>query len=173
MGIPVVTGTTGWDDQLDEVTKSCADNSGTLFHAPNFSIGVNVFFHLNRKLAGIMSSFPEYTAQIEEVHHINKLDAPSGTAIKLANDILVQHKSYERWINSAEAGEGKLPVVSQRVGEAPGTHLVRYGSSSDLIEIRHEALNRTGFAKGAVTAAEWVVGRKGVFTMDELLATVL
>jgi 4-hydroxy-tetrahydrodipicolinate reductase len=173
IGIPVVTGTTGWYDQLDEITKACAEKSGTLFYAPNFSIGVNVFFHMNKKLAAILSSFPEYQARIEEIHHIHKLDAPSGTAIKLAHDILIQHDSYERWISGHDAKDGELPLVSAREGEVPGTHVVKYGSSADFIEIRHEALNRTGFAKGAITASEWVVDKKGVYTMDDLLAAVL
>lgn len=173
LGVPVVTGTTGWYDRFEEVNNLCKSHNGTIFYAPNFSIGVNLFFLLNQKLAKTMSAFDDYKVRIEEIHHIHKIDAPSGTAIKLAEDLIDKHGSLEKWINRPEFGAGILPVLSERKGEVPGTHLVKYESEADMIEIKHEAKNRSGFAKGAVSAAEWVFGKKGIFTMDDMLNDLL
>lgn len=173
LGIPIVSGTTGWIDQLEYVTKECAAQQGSLFHAPNFSIGVNLFFLMNTRLASLMSSFEDYKVSIKEVHHIHKLDAPSGTAIKVAEDIIDKYESLDNWVNRPEFGAGLLPVFSEREGEVPGTHIVSYESAADLIELKHKARNRTGFAKGAILAAKWLVGKKGVFTMGDLLKSIL
>jgi 4-hydroxy-tetrahydrodipicolinate reductase len=172
-GVPVVTGTTGWYDELDAVKLKCDQLNGTLFYAPNFSLGVNLFFMLNKKLAGLMSSFRDYKVFIEEIHHIHKLDSPSGTAIKLARDIISKHEDLMNWENNPETDNGSLPIFSKRMNEVPGTHAVNYVSMADRIELKHEALNRSGFAVGAVTAAEWVAGKKGVFTMDDMLNDIL
>lgn len=174
LGIPIVTGTTGWYKHLEEVTKKCKNSHGTLFYAPNFSIGVNLFFLMNKKLAATMSSFKDvYHASIKEIHHIHKLDSPSGTGIKIAEDIINQHQGLEKWVDGENAEDGILPIVSLREGEVPGTHIVKYESEADSIELIHTAKNRSGFAKGAVIAAAWVKGKKGVFTMDEFVKSLL
>lgn len=173
LGIPIVTGTTGWYDKLGDVKDTCLQENGTIFYAPNFSIGVNLFFRVNNKLAKIMSSFESYRVSIKEIHHIHKLDAPSGTAIKVAEDIIENHKGLEKWVNRPESGTGVMPVESIREGDTAGTHIVKYESSSDLIELKHEAKNRSGFVKGAVIAAEWVKDKQGIFTMDDLLNEML
>jgi 4-hydroxy-tetrahydrodipicolinate reductase len=173
MGIPIVSGTTGWYDQLSEVSELCKQKEGTLFYAPNFSIGVNLFFLINKKLAKTMSSFGEYRVSMKEIHHIHKLDAPSGTAIKAAEDIIAEHEFIGKWSKSNEAGKGELPIEAERTDEIPGTHIVTYSSDTDLIELKHEAKNRSGFAKGAVKAAKWVMGKKGVFTMDNFLHSII
>ncbi len=172
LGIPIVTGTTGWFDKLDEVAELCHKKEGSLFYAPNFSIGVNLFFFVNAKLASAMSSFNDYRVSVKEIHHIHKLDAPSGTAIKIAEDIIKNHPHLREWINRPDFGAGLLPVVSEREGEAPGTHVVSYESEADFIELKHEAKNRSGFAKGAIAAAKWLIGKTGVFTMDDLLKSL-
>jgi 4-hydroxy-tetrahydrodipicolinate reductase len=158
--IPVVAGTTGWLEHLDEVKKECKKNNQTFFYASNYSIGVNIFFAVNRQLAKIMNPFPQYDVSMEEIHHIHKLDAPSGTAITLAEDVV---KNLER--KSRE----DLPIRSIREGEAPGIHEVIYESDADRISIKHDAKNRTGFALGAVLAAEFTKGKTGFLTMDDLL----
>lgn len=173
LGIPVITGTTGWYDWLNDVAEHCNNKNGTLFYAPNFSIGVSLFLNINKKLVSMMSSFSDYRVLLKEIHHIHKLDAPSGTAIKTADDIIKNHPNLEKWVNRPEFGSGILPVISEREGEVPGIHIVKYESEADLIELKHEAKNRSGFAKGAVLAAEWVMGKKGVFTMDDLLKDML
>lgn len=174
LGIPIITGTTGWYNQLPSVTKTCQLKNGTLFYAPNFSIGVNLFFMMNKKLAETMSSFREdYKVSIEEIHHVHKLDSPSGTAIKTAEGIIENHDGFSKWEEGTKPKNGILPVVSLREGEVPGTHIVKYESEADCIELKHEAKNRSGFAKGAVMAAEWVHNKKGVFTMDDLLESIL
>jgi 4-hydroxy-tetrahydrodipicolinate reductase len=174
VGVPVVVGTTGWYDQLPAITEECKSKNATLFHASNFSIGVNLFFQVNEKLAELMSGFPEYKAGIEEIHHIHKLDAPSGTALTIANGImskLTRKKNWKLYENDAEVFENdsELPIVAIREGEVPGTHTVSYISEVDRIDLTHEAFNRKGFALGAVVAAEWTNGKKGVLTMRDLL----
>ena len=173
IGIPIVTGTTGWYDQLVKVSENCNAKEGSLFYAPNFSMGVNLFLMINTKLASTMSSFEGYKVSVKEIHHIHKLDAPSGTAKKIANDIIENHQFLEEWVSRPDVGTGLLPVVSERKGEVPGTHIVRYESEADLIELKHEAKNRSGFANGAITAAAWLIGRQGVFTMNDMLHSLL
>lgn len=166
--VPVVSGTTGWLDRYQEIEKYCTDQNGSFIYASNYSIGVNLFFNLNAYLAQMMSKINEYKVEMEEIHHIHKLDAPSGTAISLANDIL-NHTHHNKWtIDSPENDE--LPIHVKREGEVPGTHSVKYESSIDAIEIKHTAFNRAGFALGAVVAAEWLQSRKGVFTMKDVLS---
>ena len=167
-GVAVVTGTTGWSDRLEKSKVLCNKTSGALFHAPNFSIGVNIFFEINRKLAQMISGH-NYKARLNEIHHIHKLDAPSGTAIALANDIIASNKTYSKWISGNVINKETLPVFSERTGEVPGTHLIEWSSDTDSIEIKHTAHSRTGFAIGAVLAAEWISGKSGVFGMSDLL----
>lgn len=180
-GVPVVVGTTGWYDHLPGIMEDVKAHKATLFHASNFSIGVNLFFRLNEKLAELMKPFPQYEPMIEEIHHVHKLDAPSGTALTLAHGIMSNIERKTEWkvyhdTDTAErtivytAAENELPIMSIRTGEVPGTHKIDYSSDVDRIVITHEAFNRQGFATGAVIAAEWVSGRKGVFTMNDLLA---
>lgn len=169
-GVPVVVGTTGWYDRFDQLASECGERGGTLFHATNFSIGVAIFFHLNRVLAGIMNVHPDYDVSMEEVHHTQKLDAPSGTAITAAEDILAQLDRKNGWENGTSASaEDKLLIRSIRKENIPGTHTVTYRSEIDSIELQHTAFSREGFASGAVAAAEWVRDRKGVFTMRDML----
>jgi 4-hydroxy-tetrahydrodipicolinate reductase len=172
IGIPVVTGTTGWYEELEKVKKICADAQGTLFYAPNFSLGVNILFHVNRILAKIMASAEGYRASISETHHIHKLDAPSGTALRLAEDILHENPQLKKWKNAPDDDPHILPVLSFREGEIPGTHEVVYDSETDRISLKHEAKNRKGFALGAVLAAEFIQGKKGIFTMHDYLKTL-
>lgn len=171
-GIPVVSGTTGWLEKWEEITAYCRERGGSFFYASNFSIGVNLFFHLNRYLAKLMNGFADYQVFIEETHHIHKLDAPSGTAITLAEGILDNHSGYRSWqLAQGEAMPGEVvPVTAKRIGEVPGTHVVNYKSSVDKIEIRHEAFSREGFARGAVLAAEFLKGKTGVYGMEDMLA---
>ncbi len=168
-GIPIVTGTTGWDDQMAEVVQACTTQKGTLFYAPNFSIGVNIFFRANQQLAKLMAGTEGYSAMIDETHHIHKLDAPSGTAIKIADGIIGQNKQFKKWVKGLSASQSELSIVSNREGEVTGTHEVIYDSEVDKISLKHEAKNRSGFALGAVLAAEFVQGKQGAFTMDDLL----
>jgi 4-hydroxy-tetrahydrodipicolinate reductase len=168
--LPIVVGTTGWKERLPEIKALCKSMDQSLLYSSNFSIGVNLFFSLNVKLAELMKDFPEYDVNIEEVHHTAKLDSPSGTAIKLADDILnvVKHKS--KWINAPEIDdEQSLQIESKRVSNTPGTHIVTYESKIDTIEIKHTAHNRKGLASGAVMAAEWLFDKKGIYTMHDVL----
>jgi len=172
--VPVVVGTTGWYDNLPGMMEECVRDNGTLFHASNFSIGVNLFFRLNEKLAELMKPYPEYEPILEEIHHVHKLDAPSGTGITLANGLINKLERKKQWKLYHETGPSSLkgsdlPIVSMRQGEVPGTHSVTYKSEIDQITITHEAYSRKGFALGAVVAAEWVHTRKGVFTMNDML----
>lgn len=171
-GVPVVSGTTGWLEQWEEITAYCREKQGGFFYASNFSVGVNLFFQLNKHLAKLMNGFNDYKVYIEETHHIYKLDAPSGTAITLAEGILGNLDGYNSWqLNEGEAApRGVLPVTARRVGEVPGIHTVTYKSEVDEIEIRHSALSREGFAQGAVLAAEYLRGKAGVYGMEDLLA---
>ena len=171
-GIPVVCGTTGWADQYPAIKKYVEEKNGTLVHSSNFSVGVNLFFCLNRFLARLTAGYPQYRASICETHHIHKLDAPSGTAITLAEGIEGQNPRYTAW-SLAEAGQtprdGTIGIQAVRQGEIPGIHAVTYTASADSIQIRHEALTREGFAQGAVLAAEWALDKQGVFTMQDVL----
>jgi 4-hydroxy-tetrahydrodipicolinate reductase len=168
-GVPVVSGTTGWLERFGEARSLCLDRGGALLYASNFSIGVNIFFALNRFLAGLMDKQPSYEVGVEEIHHLQKLDAPSGTAITIAEDILERLARKEKWVNRQAAGPSELPVISIRKGQVPGTHTVSYVSAIDSISIRHEAYSREGFARGALMAAEWVIGKKGCFGMRDML----
>ena len=168
INVPIVVGTTGWYDQLESVIHDCQQQEATLFVASNFSIGVNILFDINRRLAQLMNRYPEYNVQITETHHIHKLDAPSGTAISLANGIIENLDSKDSWkLNATSSNE--LNIVAHRIGEVPGIHQVTYDSDIDTISISHEAKSRKGFALGAVLAAEFVNGKKGYFTMQDLL----
>ncbi len=167
--LPVVCGTTGWLSDLSTLSLQCKEAEGALFYAPNFSIGMNIFFEVNQLLAKLMSDRKEYGVFIEEIHHLQKADAPSGTAIKLANDILSSLPEKKGWALEQNASESDISIRSIRTGTVPGTHSIVFDSEFDTIEIKHSAKNRKGFALGALLAAEWVVGRKGVFGMKDLL----
>jgi 4-hydroxy-tetrahydrodipicolinate reductase len=167
--IPIVVGTTGWLDDLEKVRQDCLDRNQSLFFSPNYSIGVNLFFDLNRYLAQIMSKWEGYAISIEETHHIHKQDAPSGTAIVLANDIIRHSERKEKWVKETVENPEELGIKSYRTDNVPGTHLVRYESEEDVVEIIHTAKNRRGFAMGAIMAAEWLIGNKGFFEMKNLL----
>lgn len=168
-GIPVVSGTTGWLDKKEEVVKHCTEMNGTFFYASNFSLGVNLFFEINRKLAELMANRPEYNVEMTEVHHTQKLDAPSGTAISLAEDILEKLPGKTSWVNDKTPAENELNIKSERRGEVPGIHTIKYESEVDYIEITHDAKNRKGLAFGAVLAAEYCLDHKGILTMKKLL----
>ena len=169
-GLPVVSGTTGWLYRLPEAQKFCQDNGGAMLWASNFSVGVNLFFALNRRLAQLMETRPEYAAAIIETHHIHKLDAPSGTAITLANELIQNSDRYNGWSLAPDApAPGEIPITSFREGEVPGTHLVRWQSTVDEISIEHRAHSRKGFAAGALLAAQWLADKKGVFQMSDVL----
>ncbi|MCB0409409.1 MAG: 4-hydroxy-tetrahydrodipicolinate reductase [Flavobacteriales bacterium] len=167
--LPVVVGTTGWFEQLEEVKQLCASSNGTLLYASNCSLGVNIFFELNKKLAQLMKSQEDYQVQIEEIHHTQKLDAPSGTAITLAEGLIENYPSKSSWENNLSDNNAVLPVISHRIENVPGTHVIKYSSEIDEIEIKHTAHNRKGFASGAVIAAEYIAPKKGVFTMSDVL----
>lgn len=167
--VPIVCGTTGWHNQLEAIRSECLTTGNALFFASNYSLGVNLFFELNRYLARMMNNYSEYTASIEEIHHIHKLDAPSGTAISLANDILSKVDRLKSWNNNNTHADDELPILSVRQGEITGTHTIRYDSEADTIEIKHTAKSRRGFAIGAVLAAEYIQGKSGFFSMNDLL----
>ncbi len=168
-GIPVVSGTTGWLDHKEKVYTKCAEASGTFFYGSNFSVGVNLFFELNRKLAELMATREEYGVEMTEVHHSQKLDAPSGTAISLADDILGLLPGKNKWVNDQDAAQNELNIKSERVGQVPGIHTVKYESDVDYIEITHSAKSRKGFAFGAVLAAEFCRKNTGILSMKDLL----
>lgn len=168
-GIPVVSGTTGWLDKKEEVYNECKEKDGTFFYGSNFSVGVNLFFELNKKLAGLMAARPEYNIEMTEVHHTQKLDAPSGTAISLAEDILKVLPQKNEWVNDTHPLENEINIKSERIGQVPGIHTVKYDSDIDFIEITHSAKGRKGFAFGAVLAAEHCLKNKGILTMKDLL----
>ncbi len=166
--VPIISGTTGWLSHKAEIESICKEHNGTFLYASNFSLGVNLFFTLNKKLAQLMESFPQYKASMQEIHHVHKLDSPSGTGITLAEGIIDNHKEYEQW--SKEEGEAKnIFIDCKREGEVPGTHSVEYKSDVDRISITHEAFTRDSFAMGALFAAEWVQGKKGILTMEDLM----
>ena len=166
--IPVICGTTGWLDQKPEIEKIAAENNTAFLYGSNFSLGVNLFFALNEKLADLMKNFPDYNIQLEEIHHIHKKDAPSGTAISLAEGIIKNDNRFEGW-KLDETRDKELGIFAIREDEVPGTHSVFYKSSVDEIEIKHTAYSRNGFALGAVIAAEWIQGKTGNFSMKDVL----
>lgn len=168
-GIPVVSGTTGWLSKREEVLARCRETNSTFFYGSNFSIGVNIFFELNRKLAHLLAPLPEYKPEMIEIHHTRKLDAPSGTGLSLADDIIDIHPAIDKWTEKTPPAQNELLIRSERVGEVPGIHTVRYDSDVDFIEITHSAKSRKGFALGAVLAAEFCLGRKGILTMQDML----
>lgn len=172
-GVPIVVGTTGWLEKLEEVKKKCLEKKQTLFYTSNYSIGVNLFFKLNQQLAKLMNNYKEYDVRMEEIHHVHKLDSPSGTAISLANQVIQQIDEKKKWVNATTTDRNELGIVSKRLDEVPGTHTVTYASAIDEISITHIAHNRKGFALGAVIAAEWVRDKKGVFGMEQLMAAEL
>lgn len=178
-GWPVVCGTTGWLDRRADIEQLCRDRNGAFFYASNYSIGVNLFFRLNKTLAQFMRNYPSYRVSMTEIHHTEKKDAPSGTAITLAEGILEHLPGKRRWTtkgtddpNSLIDTTDAVEIESLREGTVPGTHTIRYESAIDRIDITHVAHSRQGFALGAVVAAEWLVGREGVFGMDDLLGSV-
>lgn len=166
--IPVVSGTTGWLTKYDQVIQKCKEKKGAFIYASNFSLGVNLFFELNKQLARIMDNLEQYTASIEEIHHTNKLDAPSGTAITLAEDI-IGNSSMNSWTLEGNNDNNNIPITAIRTPNVPGTHTISYNSTVDSIDIKHTAHNREGFALGAVIAAEWLLGKTGVFNMRDVL----
>ena len=169
-GIPVVSGSTGWLEQWPMIKAKCETLNGALLYASNFSVGVNLFFELNKKLAELMSTHNEYTVTMEEIHHTQKKDAPSGTAITLAEQVMHYIPGKKKWVNEDAKYPNELSIVSKRIDPAPGTHSIKYSSAIDDIEIIHTAHSRTGFATGAVLAAEFIAGKKGIYTMKDVLA---
>jgi len=168
-GVPVICGSTGWLDAYDEVSRTFEEKGLAFVYASNFSIGVNIFFELNKKLATLMVPHPEYRVEMKETHHTQKKDAPSGTAITLAEQVLRENPSLKKWVNHLSPEPGDLSIISERIDPAPGTHQVIYRSPVDDIEITHTAHNREGFAAGAVLAAEYIQGRSGIFSMKDVL----
>ena len=168
-GVPVVSGSTGWLDQWAVIKDLCEEKNGTLIYSSNYSIGVNLFFELNKQLAQLMQPYNSYDVSMTEVHHTEKKDAPSGTAISLAEQILAQIGRKNKWVNAASENSNELVIQSERIDPAPGTHMVKYSSEVDDIEIIHTAHTRIGFARGAVLAAEFAFEKKGIFTMKDVL----
>ncbi|MBS1920379.1 MAG: 4-hydroxy-tetrahydrodipicolinate reductase [Bacteroidetes bacterium] len=168
-GVPLVCGSTGWLDKMEEIKKNVTEKNGAFLYASNFSIGVNIFFELNKKLAALMAPHPDYEIAIKEIHHTQKKDAPSGTAITLAEQILERNNSKKRWVNENSDNVEDLEIISERIDPAAGTHSIKYSSTVDDIEIIHTAHSRKGFALGAVLAAEFINGKKGFFSMKDVL----
>jgi 4-hydroxy-tetrahydrodipicolinate reductase len=168
-GIPVISGSTGWNEKLVLAKKYCKEQHGAFLHASNFSIGVNIFFEMNVHLAKLMANQPTYDINLKEIHHTQKKDSPSGTAVTLAEQIIEHHLQKDKWVNTEALNENELTIISERTDPAPGTHHVKYSSEVDNIEIIHTANSRKGFALGAVMAAEFIHEKKGVFTMKEVL----
>jgi len=174
LGVPVVVGTTGWNERSTEIERYCLEKNAALFYASNFSIGVNILFAMNRKLAEIMNQFPEYAASMVEVHHVHKKDAPSGTAISLAEQILEANEQFSSWYLkesnvACEKNSGQLPIEALREGEVKGKHSIHYESEVDSITLSHDAKTRDAFATGALLAAQFIINKKGVFGMQDLL----
>lgn len=165
--VPIISGTTGWLENYDKAVSLCKEKEGAFIYASNFSLGVNVFFELNEYLAKMMKNLKQYNVSMEEIHHTQKLDAPSGTAITLAEGV-INNSDYTKW-KLDESGENQIPITAKRIEAVPGTHTVAYNSAIDSIDIKHTAHNREGFALGAVIAAEWILGKKGNFTMRDVL----
>ena len=168
--VPVISGTTGWLDRYEEMVSLCQEKNGAFISSSNFSLGVNLFFELNEYLAKMMAKFDSYKVDMQEIHHTQKLDAPSGTAISLAKGVIV-NSDYTSW-TLEEAKENQIHIEAVRTENIPGTHTVTYNSTVDTIEIKHTAHNRDGFALGAIIAAEWIVGKQGVFTMKNVLELI-
>ncbi|MDZ4792788.1 MAG: 4-hydroxy-tetrahydrodipicolinate reductase [Bacteroidota bacterium] len=168
-GVPVICGSTGWTERLEEMKEICSANSGAFIYSSNYSVGVNIFFEINKKLAALMAAQAAYDVILEETHHTQKKDAPSGTAISLAEQVLEQVKRKKQWVNELSDNSEDLEIISKRVDPAPGTHSIKYASVIDTIEIIHTAHNRQGFATGAVLAAEFIKNKKGFFTMKDVL----
>ena len=166
--IPIISGTTGWLDNYNKAVKLCNEKNGAFLYASNFSLGVNIFFEINRQLAKIMSNHPEYLIKMKEIHHIEKIDAPSGTAITLAESI-IKETDYQKWSLNKDFKENEISIEAQRLSDKTGTHEVIYKSDIDEIKIKHAAVNREGFGLGAVIAAEWLIGKKGIFSMKDVL----
>ena len=173
-GVPVVSGTTGFNPRLPEFKAMCEEGKGTLLHSSNFSIGVNIFRALNRYMASIMGDFPDYRPYMSETHHIHKLDHPSGTAVTLADELIQNYPLAEGWYEPTidKKPETWMPLSTIREGEVPGIHTIKWESDVDYISLTHSAKSRTGFAMGAVRAAEWLAGKKGFFTMSEMLSDI-
>jgi 4-hydroxy-tetrahydrodipicolinate reductase len=167
--IPIVCGTTGWLEKKSEVEKATQSFDSTFFYASNYSIGVNLFFKLNKQLAKLMQPHAGYDIYTNEIHHVEKKDSPSGTAITIAEGIMSQYSNKKKWVNNEIPGADEIAIWSQRESTKPGTHTVKYISKVDQIEVTHEAFSREGFALGAVIAAEWILGKKGVLGMDDML----
>ena len=167
-GIPVISGTTGWLEAYPKMVQLCEEKQGAFIYGSNFSLGVNIFFELNSYLAKLMTQFSQYKTSIQEIHHTQKLDAPSGTAITLAEEI-INNSDYSSWALDNAKSSDELVINAERIPNVPGTHIITYQSAVDTIEIKHEAHNREGFALGAIVAAEWLLGKKGVFTMKDVL----
>ena len=165
--IPVISGTTGWLERYEEMVQLCNEKNGSFIYGSNFSLGVNIFFELNEYLAKMMKNLTQYNVSMEEIHHTQKLDAPSGTAISLAEGI-IKHTNYKKW-TLENPNNDEILIDAKRIGTVPGTHSIFYDSAVDQIEIKHTAHSREGFALGSVVAAEWLVGKKGVFTMKDVL----
>ncbi len=168
-GIAIVCGTTGWLSKQAEVHEICKHNKGTFFYSSNYSLGVNIFFHINKVLAKIMAKYNVYDVNIEEIHHTEKKDAPSGTAITLAQGILHHQTQKENWVNQPTKNPHDLEIISKREPDVAGTHIISYHSEEDLIQITHQAYSRKGFALGAVLAAEFIKDKKGILSMEDLL----
>lgn len=168
-GVPIISGTTAWQDKMDEAKTLCYEKSGAMIVSSNFSIGVNLFFALNKKLSEMMQTYPDYKLQISETHHTKKLDAPSGTAITLAEGIMSVNEEKTKWVNEKTDAEDTIPIISIREPDVPGTHIINYKSEIDSIEIKHEAYSRIGFASGALLAAEWIIEKVGVYDMKDVL----
>ncbi|MFK7934418.1 MAG: 4-hydroxy-tetrahydrodipicolinate reductase [Saprospiraceae bacterium] len=168
-GVPIVSGTTGWGDKMRQVREICLAQNGTLLHTTNFSVGVNIFFAINQRLAQLMNRQQQYSVAMEEIHHTEKKDAPSGTAITLAEGIIDNMERKEQWINKSAVTTADLPIISKRIDRVPGTHAVVYQSEIDTIDIKHTAHSRDGFALGAILAAEYIKDRKGCFAMSDVL----
>ena len=166
-GIPVISGTTGWLEDYNKMVALCEEKNGAFIYGSNFSLGVNLFFELNNYLAKMMSKFNQYKVTMEEIHHTQKLDAPSGTAISLAKGV-IENSNYKNW-TLENPNENEIQIDAKRIENVPGTHSIFYTSEVDTIEIKHTAHNRDGFALGSIIAAEWIVGKKGVFTMKDVL----
>lgn len=166
-GVPIISGTTGWLDNYSEVVDYCQLKNGSFLYASNFSLGVNIFFEINRTLAKLMGGLKDYSVTMEEIHHTQKLDAPSGTAISLAEQI-IENTDFEDWKLDEEA-DHRIPITAKRIAKTPGTHSVTYKSEVDTLQISHEAHSRDGFALGAIIAAEWIQNKKGVFDMKDVL----
>jgi 4-hydroxy-tetrahydrodipicolinate reductase len=167
--VPVVVGSTGWTKELGKIQQYAAENDKAFLFAPNFSIGVNIFFEINRRLADIMDSYDDYDISMVEIHHTEKKDAPSGTALFAALDVLKRIKRKDQWRNYASDNKATLSIISEREANIPGTHIVKYSSPIDEIELKHTAHNRTGFASGALLAAEWLIGKTGYYSMEDVL----